>query len=382
MNTLVRRLALCASLHALLGAPGAALAQNGVGAQKIVLGMSAPLSGPLATYGTGLQQGLRLGLAQVNASGGVGGREIELRVLDDAGEAQRTVANTQALLDSGVLALTGYHGTGGVEALLPIVESHAVPLVGVASGAEVLREPAPKWVFNLRAGVREEAAAMVSQLDSVGITEIAVIAQDDALGRAGLEGIRVELARLAMRPTSMTRMPAHGNASAVAQAVKSACAERPQAMVLVADARNALSLIRQARASQCMPQFYVMSEAGAQLLASPATASELAGVVVSQVIPHPATANMPLVTEYRRLLAQAGGGPASYPGLEGFLYARVIVDALRRCGRDASRRCLVSALESKPIDAGGWRVQFSPDDRRGTRFVEMTIVTADGRVRR
>lgn len=378
----LRRAAARVWVLAALCVPAASHAEPGVTAQKIVLGMSAPLSGPLATYGVGLEQGLRLGIGQVNASGGVGGREIELRVLDDAGQPQRTVSNTRALLDAGVLALTGYHGTGGVEAVLPVLDANAVPLVGVASSAEVLREPVRNWVFNLRAGAREEAAAMVTQLDAVGLSEIAVIAQDDALGSAGLEGIRVELARLAIGTTAVARIPGDGSGAAVAKAVQAVCARRPQALVLVTDARNALGVIRQARRSQCMPQFYVMSEAGAQLLADPATARELAGVVVSQVAPHPTAANLPVVAEYRQLLAQAGGGAPSYPGVEGFLYARVIAEALRRCGREPTRRCLVSALEARPLEAGGWRVQFAPDNRRGSRFVEMTIVTPDGRVRR
>jgi ABC-type branched-subunit amino acid transport system substrate-binding protein len=224
----LRRAAARAWVLAALCVPAASLAEPGVTAQKIVLGMSAPLSGPLATYGVGLEQGLRLGIGQVNAGGGVSGREIELRVLDDAGQPQRTVSNTRALLGAGVLALTGYHGTGGVEAVLPVLDANAVPLVGVASSAEVLREPVRNWVFNLRAGAREEAAAMVTQLDAVGLSEIAVIAQDDALGNAGLEGIRVELARLAIGTTAVARIPADGSGAAVAKAVQAVCARRPR----------------------------------------------------------------------------------------------------------------------------------------------------------
>jgi branched-chain amino acid transport system substrate-binding protein len=347
-------------------------------ADKIVIGMSAPLTGVLAPYGTELEKGLRLGVSQVNANGGISGRELELLVKDDAGRADRAASNTKALLDAGVFALTGYHGPAAIEASLPIIEQSGVPLIGVASSAELLREPARRNVFNLRAGAREEAAAMVLHLDTIGLTEIAAVAQDDALGSAALEGVQVELTRLAIRPHALIRVPAEGAPGDVGRAVQGACKNRPQALVLGLSAANALAVIRQARKIGCTPQFYVMSEAGAELLSSAATPKELAGVIVSQVVPHPRSASVPVVSDYQRL---AGDG-ASYAGLEGFIYARVMAAAIKTCAGQLNRSCVLNTLETKPIDVGGYRVQFKPGDRRGSRFVEMTIVTADGRFRR
>jgi len=318
---------------------------------------------------------------QVNGAGGIHGREVEIVVKDDGGLPDRAVANTRTLLALGVLALTGYHGAGPVEAALAVVDQADVPLVGVASSAELLREPPRRTVFNLRAGAREEAAAMVLQLDSVGLTDIAVVAQDDALGRAGLEGIQVELARLAMRPVSVFKLATNADASAQSAVAQAVCKGTPQALVLALDARNSLQVIRATRKAGCVTQFYVMSEAGAQLVADVAGRAEVAGVVVSQVVPHPATGAVAVMLDYRRQLG-ADANSATYPGLEGFIYGRVIAEGLRRCGREATRRCLIAALESRPIDAGGYHVQFSPTDRRGSKFVEMTIVTPDGRFRR
>ena len=357
---------------------GAHAAEPGVTPQKIVLGMSAPLTGVLAHYGTEIEKGLKLGVAQINAAGGVAGREVELMVKDDASRADRAVANTRALLDAGVFALTGYHGPAAIEASLPMIDQSGVPLIGVASSAELLREPARRNVFNLRAGAREEAAAMVLQLDTIGITEIAAIAQDDALGAAALDGVQVELTRLAIRPQALIRVPAEGGSADVGRVAQAACQGQPQALVLGLNAANALAVIRQTRKAGCTPQFYVMSEAGAEMLAIAAAPKELAGVIVSQVMPHPWSSSVPLTTDYKRM---AGEG-ASYAGLEGFVYARVIAAALKACANQLTRGCVVAVLDSKPIDVGGYRVQFKPGDRRGSRFVEMTIVTADGRFRR
>jgi ABC-type branched-subunit amino acid transport system substrate-binding protein len=347
-------------------------------AEKIVIGMSAPLTGVLAPYGTEIEKGLKLGIAQVNAAGGIGGRELELLAKDDAGKADRALANTKALIDAGVFALTGYHGSAAIEASLPLIEQSGTPLIGVASSAELLREPARRSVFNLRAGAREEAAAMVLHLDPIGMTEIAAIAQDDALGTAALDGVQFELTRLAIRPQAFVRVSAEASAADVIRSVQAACKGQPQALVLGLNAANALAVIRQARKSGCMPQFYVMSEAGAELLTIGATPKELAGVIVSQVVPHPRSSSVPVTADYLRL----AGDSASYAGLEGFVYARVIAAALKACTGQLQRNCVIAALESKPTDVGGYRVQFKPGDRRGSRFVEMTIVTADGRFRR
>lgn len=355
-----------------------ARSEPGVTPTRITLGMSAPLSGPLSHYGRDLAKGLRLGLEQQNAAGGIAGRRIELLVRDDAGRPDRAAANAQALLDEGVLVFTGLQGASSVAAVLPIIERSGALLVGAATGAELLREPPIRQVFNLRAGAREETAAMVLHLDTVGTTGIAAIAQDDALGSAALEGVQLELARLAIRPQALVRLPVEPSPAEVDHAVQAACKAKPQALVLGLNAANVLSVIRTAKKAGCSPRFYAMSEAGAELLATAGVPGELAGVVVSQVLPNPRTASVPVAADYLRL---AGATP-TYAGLEGFVYGRVIVEGLRRCAATITRQCLASALESRAVDLGGYRVEFRPQDRRGSRFVDMTIITPDGRFRR
>ena len=345
---------------------------------KILIGMTAPLTGSMGTYAAGLEQGLRLGFAHLNTNGGIGGRVVELLVKDDAGDPVRATSNVQDLADAGILALTGMHGTPAIEAVLPIVEGIGLPVIGVASGAENLREPPLRNVFNLRAGIRDETIAMVLHIDTLGLTEIAALAQDDALGRAGLEGMQVELARLTIRPQALIAMRSEATPAELTQSIETACRNRPQALVLALNARNTLPAIRAARRIGCGSRIYVTSEAGAQL-AGP----ELSGVVVAQVLPHPSAGSIPLITELRqRLFASATSVEPTYPLLEGYVYAQFISEGLRRCTSDLTRRCLISAMEARAMDAGGYRVQFGPKDRRGSRLVEMTIVTKDGHFRR
>jgi branched-chain amino acid transport system substrate-binding protein len=354
-------------LVALLVCACTAAAQPVPGA--IGIGMSAALSGPTGAHVRARVEGLRLGLAHRAP----GSRPIELLVRDDAGDQARRLAHTRGLLEAGVLALTGYDQAP--PALLALLASGGVPLVGVANGAEALREPAHPLVFNLRAGWRDEAAAMVLHLDAAGITDVATLSLDDELGRAGREGLRAELARLAIKPVAQAVLAADADAAAVRNAVDRVCRERPQALVLMLDAALASGAVQQARRSGCAHAIYVANEAGTRL----GVAGD--GVVVPQVVPPPTRPDMPIVAEYQRAAAAAQLTP-SYAGLEGYLYGRVLQEALARCARDATRRCIGAALEARPVDLGGYRVQFAPGDRRGSRYVDMTYLAADGRFRR
>ena len=74
--------------------------------------------------------------------------------------------------------------------------------------------------------------------------------------------------------------------------------------------------------------------------------------------------------------------PSSYAMMEGYITGAVIVEAARRMGPKASREGFVKALDSiDNLDLGGYRVGFKPGMRSGSKFVELTIITANGRVR-
>ncbi|CAN5267510.1 ABC transporter substrate-binding protein [soil metagenome] len=361
---------------------GAWAAEPGVRPQKIVIGMSAPLTGSNAGYGKGLLLGLQTGFARFNDAGGVDGRKLELQVLDDGGRAEMALANTRTFISGGIFAVTGYHGARSIETVSPLLDEGRIPMVGAASSAESLREPMHRGLFNLRAGAREEAAAMVYQLDTVGILRIAAIGHEDGLGRSGMDAIQAELIRLAINAVAIAKVSSQATLNELSQAAKKICDARPAAVLLALDARAALDALRQVRAAGCRPQFYVMSETGADLSSQSVQPGELTGVVVSQVLPSPENMAHPLVAEFKRELAKKPETKASYPALEGYLYARVLGEALRWCSRNLTRDCLVDALESHRIDIPGYRLQFGPNNRRGAQFVELTFMDGNGRLRR
>lgn len=350
----------------------------GVAMAGTTVGMSAPLSGPHAAYGNGLLHGVRLGLAQ---AGPIDGQPIELKVMDDAGEPARALDNARRLIDGGAVALTAFHGTRSIEALRPLLEKTGVPLVGAASSADSLREPPQRQIFNLRAGARDEIAAIVNHLDTIAANRIGAITQDDNLGASGLEGIKVELVRLAMRPVAAESLSASASADAVAGALRRVCAASPQAVLLALDAPLALEALRAARKAGCAEaRFVALSETGTALSLTD-QAGEANGLTVSQVLPHPAQIGHALVAAYQRALGGQASA-ASYPSLEGYLYGRVLGQVLRACGKRPTSACVIERLETSPPAIEGWRLRFTRDDRTGSRYVDLTLLGARGKVSR
>ena len=124
-------------------APGIAVADPGVSSDKIVLGQSAAFDGPASALGLGMRLGMQAAFAEVNAAGGVNGRQIELKTYDDGYEPDAAIANTKKLIDEDqVFALIGEVGTPTSKAAQPIAKAAGVPFIGPFTGAGFLRDPA------------------------------------------------------------------------------------------------------------------------------------------------------------------------------------------------------------------------------------------------
>ena len=117
----------------------------------LVLGQSAALTGPAAQLGIQFRDGAVLYFNQVNAKGGVNGRKIELKTLDDGYEPEKTAANTKKLIADDVFALFGYIGTPTSVAALPLATEAKTPFFAPFTGAQVLREPFNRYAIHVRA---------------------------------------------------------------------------------------------------------------------------------------------------------------------------------------------------------------------------------------
>ena len=351
------------------------------GEQRIVLGQSAAFSGPAAQLGIQMNRGAKIYFDALNAAGGVNGSRVDLRTLDDGYEPDRCKANTAQFIKDNVFALFGYVGTPTCLAALPLVNENKIPFFGPFTGAEALRDPFSRYVFHLRASYYDETQLIVRQLTTLGLRKIAVFYQNDAYGKAGLEGVTRALKPQGLAPVALGTV--ERNTVDVAQAVKAITAARPDAVVQISAYKSCAAFIREARKAGYGGTFFNVSFVGTQALADE-LGKEANGIMVSQVMPFPFSTATPIAREYLEAVKRAGGDARpNYSSMEGWLAAKVFSEGLRRAGRNPTREALITGLESiQGASFGGFNVNFGPREHVASRFVDLSMLTEDGKVRR
>jgi ABC-type branched-subunit amino acid transport system substrate-binding protein len=358
--------------------PVLALAQApGVSADKIILGQAAVFSGPAAQLGIQMRNGIRAYLDEVNAKGGVHGRKVELVSEDDRYEIAVAPGATKKLLEQHrVFALIGYVGTPTGVAHLPVVTQAKVPLVGMFTGAEALRVPFNRYVFHVRASYYDETEKIVEQVLSIGGRKISVFYQNDAYGEAGRKGAELALERRKMKIHSQGTV--ERNTVKVEEAAKAIHASQPDAVVMVSAYTSIAAFVREMQKLGSGATFYNVSFVGSKALAD-ALGKEGSGVAIAQVVPFPWGTGVPVVKEYQRFAKKAGYTDYNFSALEGFLSAKVMVEGLRRTGRDLTREKFVDAMDKLEVDLGGFYVTYSPRSHSGSKFVDLTIIGREGK---
>lgn len=355
-----------------------ASAENGVTPDTIVLGQSVALTGPAAALGIEMRAGAKLYFDHVNSKGGVNGRKIQLITLDDGYEPARAAPNTKKLIEEHkVFALFGYVGTPTSAAVMPIFTQAKVPYFGAFSGAELLRQPFNRYIFNVRASYYDETEKIVEQLVSTGSKNIAVFYQDDAYGQAGLKGVELAMTRRNLKISSTGTV--ERNTIKVEQAVKTINGAQPDGVVMISAYKSCAEFIRQMKKHGSGAQFYNVSFVGSQALADD-LGQEGVGVAISQVMPFPWGAAVPVVREYQALMQRAGQKELTFTSIEGFIAAKVFVEGLRRAGHDLTRERLIAAFEKmNDVDVGGFYVGFTPTNHNASKFVDLTIIARHGK---
>lgn len=369
-----------------LGIGATALAGFGVArAQsegRIVLGQSAAFSGPAAQLGIQFNQGAKLFFDQLNAAGGVGKRMVEIRTLDDGYEPDRCAENTRKLIADDVFALFGYVGTPTSLAAVPLFNQAKVPFFAPFTGAESLCQPFNRLIFHVRASYYDETALIVRQLVNLGIKKIAVFHQNDAYGKAGLDGVNKALAEHKLPLAGAATV--ERNSVDVAAAVEKLVAAKPDAVVQIAAYGASAAFVRAARKAGFGGTFYNVSFVGTQALADE-QGKDGAGVVVSQVVPSPYQPSRQITREFLDAIKKAGDKvQPNYSSMEGFLAARIFTEGLRQAAASGkiSRDSFISGMEGLGTQViSGFPVSFGANDHTASSFVEMSMLTGDGRVR-
>jgi ABC-type branched-subunit amino acid transport system substrate-binding protein len=276
-----------------------------------------------------------------------------------------------------VFALFAYVGTPTSQASLPVFTEAKVPFVAPFTGAELLRQPFNRYVFNVRASYYDETEAIVEHLTRIGARKIAVFHQADSFGQAGLDGTTRALAKRGLKVHSAGTV--ERNTTNVADAVKSIHGTEPDAVVMISAYGSIAEFVRQMKKSGSLASFYTVSFVGSKALAD-ALGAAGHGVMISQVVPFPWSPLTPVVREYLDLAKRAGNIEVNFSTLEGFLAAKVLTEGLRRAGRELTRERFVAALESiNSLDLGGFGVTFSGTNHNASRFVDLAMIGREGK---
>jgi branched-chain amino acid transport system substrate-binding protein len=347
------------------------------GAGDLVIGQTIALSGGIAEHGKAVALGAQAYVARVNTTGGVGGRKIVLKVMDDGGDSGRAAENTRVLIEQdNVLAVFGGIEGGPCVASMKVAVERKVPLVACMAGSPELREPFSRYVFPVRAGHLSEFERLIDMSVQFGRKRIGFVHADSETGRKHLANVQKLMATHGLELAAAIVIPAKPDPAKLVDQVQAA---KLDAVFNHGSYSLYGNMIRDAR-KRGMETHFLAVNSGAQLLVR-ALGPDARGLVFTQVVPFPWGSTPTLVKEYKEALKAADpGAEHSFSSLEGYLSAKVLVEGLRRAGPRPGREDLVNALEGMGAwDAGGVVVTYSRTSREGSRFVDTVISTSDGR---
>src|ERR1044071_4431542 len=356
MEMVARKLIVPFAVFVLVVTAAEAQKVPGVTDNEILIGSCSALDGPAQFLGRQTIVGATAYLKKVNADGGVFGRKIQLLAFDDGYEPANAENCFKRLQKEGIFSAGFFVGTPTAAKYVPLAEANKVPVVGLFTGAEMLYTPLKHYVLNVRASYYDETREQVENLWNVlGIHKIGVIYQDDAFGQAVLSGLQLALKKLnAARPMN------------------------PGAVLIVGPYAPVAEIIKKAHATGWHPIFLTVSFVGTEKFISEA-GKDAEGTVITQVVPPYTRTDFPTVALYRESLTRYY--PAEQPNfvsLEGFVDAMVLVEGLKRAGKDLTREKLITALESiqgKDVGLGPkLTLKYSPSRHKGFDQIYTTVV--------
>lgn len=354
--------------------------------EDLVIGQVAPLTGTIAGTGDEYVAGGAAYFAHINATGGIYGRKIRVVVKDDSYKPDQTLALTRQLLaDDRPIALFGFVGTGNVLALNKnkVLEEAGIALLAPYTGAQDLREPMNPNIFHIRASYTDETSRMVEHLHTIGLRRFAVMYQDDPFGKSGLAGAEAALQKLGLKAVAKGGYD-RTKPEEVDAAVAAIAPAEPDAIIMVSVNRASAAFVKKMREKGSKARLFSISVVNFKELLKNAGEDNARGIGISQVMPYPYSTLAPVAREFQMLMKQYQPEKVvSYASMESFIAAKILVEAIRRSGGNPTREKVIAQLEKmNSYDAGGFKVSFSPENRVGSKFVEVTVIGPGGRLMR
>lgn len=363
----------------LMSTAGFASAEPGVSKDQIIIGQSSDFSGPFKEYGNGIKTGAMAYFTHINSAGGIKGRKIKLVSVDDGYDVSKCVANTEKLLNQdNVFLLFGYLGTSTTMAVLDTVRKNSVPFFAPATGAEFLRKPVIKEVFNVRGSYTNEIESLIEALLMKNVKKISTFYLDNDYGKNGVAVIEKTLKERGLAIHSRASYPTTaGDPNDAKKAIDDLAASEPEAVIILAGNGPSASFIEQMKNKKSKAMMINLSPVGGDLLANKLK-NKGVGVVISQIMPFPFDKRIPVVAEYHSLSeTYTPDAEPGYAGLEGFIAAKALCAIFAKM--DSFTRNEFMAVAEKTYEyIGGYKINYSPDDHQGSTLVQLTQIAPGG----
>ena len=376
-NKLLRNtfLGFCA---ALASAASGLAAEPGVSENEIVLGMNQSLNGGKNAYGVAAAQGMKLYFDNLNAAGGIGGRKIVQRVLDDEDKAATAEANARKLVEGGAFILFSSIDGGPSTAVMKVANELKVPFFGPMAGPPILRKPHQPLVFPVRAEHKDEFRSLMNWGKNTGIKTAGFLHADTDVGRMHLENVKLAAKDLGLEVVLALPFKGDITDAQIDEMAKAIAAKQPGMFLNHGSAGLYQKLITKAKAAGASSTFMGVNSGSSQIAKGLGPLAQT--MVFAQVVPSPFERKREITREYQDAARRADPkAEFSYGALEGYLTAKALAMALKETGKQLTRANLVKTLENARYDLGGMTVQFAPGDHTGSRFVDLSIVSRDGR---
>jgi ABC-type branched-subunit amino acid transport system substrate-binding protein len=345
--------------------------ENNLVNQPIILASSSALSGPAAKLGFRLNQGAEVYFDKINRSGGIAGQKVILKTLDDGYEPFKTIKNTQFFLnDDSVFALFNYVGTPTVAVILPLIEENHLPFLMPFTGAEFLRKPIIKNIFNLRASYYQEVDAQLNYLiKEQKITKIGLLIQADKFGIAVEKGYVSLMENYGLKPVVTTRY--RRNTKDVSLALSVLKKKGVEAIAFVGTYEPFAELINTAADQEFTPFFTTVSFISSHDLFP--KLKQQSRVLVSEVMPEPQTCTLRICEEFLNDMKQAGKLYTDQVQFEGYLNAYLFTEVAKQCTEKLSQTCFINKIRNFSFDFGGIVVNFSSENNQGLNNIYLNF---------
>jgi branched-chain amino acid transport system substrate-binding protein len=353
--------------------------------KEIVVAQVAPFGGPLAVSGRDFNLGAMIAFDEVNSKGGIRGATIRLVSRDDGYRPADTVSHVKDVIENHKpVAFFGMWGSDSVQAVIDsgVIASAEIPVIGIRSGVTSLRGNSN--LFHTRASYRDEIGRILGQITTMGSNRVAVAYEDDSFGVEAVKDAQALMDEHKLKPTAIVRLAR--NQLDVAASVPSLTSGQPQALIVIANTPVAGALIKSMRAAGSSAIPFTTSTVDAEKLASELGALAT-GVSVAQGIPNPYRASVPLALNFNKRIRELGIDPsrANFSSMEGYVTAKVVIEGLTRAtasGSAVTPRDVSRALQAMGrTDLGGFVVAFGKNNNEGSRYVDLSVVGSDGRIR-